>query len=355
MIPHSRPCLGEEEEAAVLRVLRSGQLAQGPEVAGLERELAAALALPRALALSHGTAALHLGLLALEVRPGDPVLLPSYACVSLLHAVVSAGARPVLVDCQPGGPDLDLERARAELESGRARALVVANPFGRPAELGPWARQLPILEDGTHSLGLRGLRTPAAAYSFSATKMISGGEGGALVLDHEPAHRLALDLRDYDGRDDYRVRYNYKLDELSAAVLRVQLQRLGGFSERRRHLAALYASQLEGLEGLRPLPLAPGQVVYRYVVSVSGGRLPGLQAALKARGVQARRPVYRPLHHYLGLDPAGFPQSQRWWEECLSLPLYPALSESQLAQVVEALRAELNPGASLRPPIPPPV
>lgn len=343
-IPHSRPLLGAEEEAAALRVLRSGRLAQGPEVAALEAEAAAALGTRYAVALAHGTAALHLGLLGLGARPGSTVLLPSYACTSLLNAVLLAGAAPILVDCAPGSADMDLHDAADRLRPDTVAALV-PHLFGRPLDVRSLERHVPVLTDGTHAPGATVRGRPAArqgqacAFSFYATKMMAAGEGGLLATDRAALARLARDLRSYDEKPDYRLRFNYKMTEVAAAVLRVQLRRLPEFLARRRAISGIYRRELGHL--LEAPETTAGEVPYRFPAWVPARRLPGLLEALRREGVGAARPVFRPLHRYLDLPAREYPRAERAWRQIVSLPLHPSMSDAEVDQVVLAVRRAL--------------
>lgn len=343
-IPHSRPLLGREEEAAALRVLRSGRLAQGPEVEALETEAAAALGTRHCVAVAHGTAALHLGLLALGSRPGSTVLLPSYACTSLLNAVLLTGAEPVLVDCAPGSADMDLQDAASRLRPDTVAALV-PHLFGRPLDVRSLERHVPVLTDGTHAPGATVRGRPAArqgqacAYSFYATKMLAAGEGGLLATDLAAVARLARDLRSYDERPVYRLRFNYKMTDVAAAVLRVQLARLPEFLQRRRAIAEVYRRELGHLLQA-PDPTA-GEVPYRFTGRVPARRLPALLGALRREGVGAARPVFRPLHRYLDRSPRDYPHAERAWRQIVSLPLHPSMTDAEVEQVVRAVQRAL--------------
>ncbi len=343
-IPHSRPLLGPEEEQAALRVVRSGLLAQGPEVAALEEEAGAILGTRHCVAVAHGTAALHLGLVALGAGPGRTVLIPSYACTSLLNAVAQCGAAPILVDCAPGSPDMDLDDACARVQTDTAAALV-PHLFGRPLRVEELQGRVPVLTDGTHAVGARVAGRPAArqgqacAFSFYATKMLAAGEGGLLATDRAAVARQARDLRSYDERPDWRLRYNYKMTEVAAALLRVQLRRLPEFLARRQTLVGRYRSALEGLIPL-PAPV-PGEVPYRFIIRVPARRTAGLVRALRDRGVGAARPVFRPLHRYLGLPANLFPRAEQTWKQTISLPLYPSLTDQEQERVILALREVL--------------
>ena len=333
MIPHSRPSLGEEEVAAVMRVVQSGMIAEGPEVAALEQELAAREEVPRAAAVAHGTGAIHLSLLALGIGAGDRVLIPSYACISLLNPVAYVGAEAVLVDCLPDRPDMDLQQAcrRADADP-RIRAAIVPHMFGRHAPVAELANRVAVIEDSTHSLGHPApLLGETRVASFFATKLMAGGEGGIVLCRRSELHQTICDLRSYDERPDWIPRFNYKMTDMSAALVRVQLSRLDAFLERRAALAQYYAEQLKSR-----VELQPGQVHYRFLILCNESER--IMGELQALGIGVRRPVFRPIHRYLNQPDGEFPQSTSFWNRCLSLPLYPTMSEDQAAQVVAALR-----------------
>lgn len=343
-IPHSRPFLGPEEEQAVLRVVRSGMLAQGPEVAALEKEACALLGTDHCVAVAHGTGALHLGLLALGVGPGTTVLVPSYGCTSLLNAVHLCGASPVLVDCSPGSADMDLEDAAARIRPDTAAALV-PQLFGRPLDTRALEARVPVLSDGTHAVGATVRGRPAArqgracAYSFYATKMLAAGEGGLLATSRSAVARLARDRRSYDERPDWQLRFNYKMTELAAAILRVQFRRLPELLGRRQAIAERYRAELAPV---LELPTAlPGEVHYRFVGRVPAGRLEAVIAGLRELGVGAARPVYRPLHRYLGLPAREMPHAEEAWRRTLSLPVHPGMTGPEVERVIEAVREVL--------------
>lgn len=345
MIAHSRPSITDEDVERVARVVRSGQLAQGPEVAALERELAARLGVEDAAAVASGTAALELALGALGVGAGDEVLIPTYVCDALYHAVRRTGAAPVLVDADPATRSLSAKDALAR-RTPRTRAVIVPHAFGLAVDLEAFqALEVPVIEDCAQALGATAeTGRPAggggalAVCSFYATKMIAAGEGGAVA---GPAALVARvrDTRDYDGRAGLAPRGNAKLTDMAAALARGQLARLDAFVARRRALAARYRARLAGAP-LR-LPADPGarHVYHRFVVGLDGDPA-AVAAALAARGVTARRPVFRPAHTALGLG--GYPEADRLWAESLSIPCYPALTDDEAERVAQAVREALG-------------
>ncbi len=345
-IPHSRPTLGEEDHQALAEVLRSGVIAQGVRVARFERDVATMLGLRGGVATSSGTAALHLALLALHVGEGDEVLLPTYVCSAVLHAVRAVGAVPRLVDSDPVSFNMDADAARKAC-SPRTKALIVVHSFGLPAELQALKELgLPLIEDAAQALGARCHGRPvgsigeAAVLSFYATKLITTGEGGMLLSNDERLLSVGRDLREYDQKEDDRARFNYKMTDLQAALGTAQLERLAGFLTRREAIASLYRQRLQPFP-LQP-PFAPSshaRIYYRYVVK---GPRPAdhYLGKLQALGVEARRPVFRPLHRYLGLE--GFPGADEAWEKAVSLPLYPSLSDEEAERISTAAEASFR-------------
>lgn len=343
MIPHSRPTVSEDDAQAVARVVRGGQLAQGPEVAAFEAELAGRVGVPAAAAVGSGTAALELALRALRIGPGAEVIVPTYACDALHHAVARCGAAVVLADADPATLTLSPIDAKRRL-TRRTRAVVVAHAFGLAVDPAPFeALGPPVVEDCAQALGARvdgraaGSLGRVAACSFYATKLLTTGEGG-MVLGPAEVAAAVRDLRDYDERPELVPRMNAKLTDMQAALGRSQLRRLDEFIARRRAIAADYRRRLTGLPCRLPAEAGDRHVYHRFVVEVERP-LDELMDALRARGVTARRPVFRPLHRALGL--AGYPEAERLWTRCLSLPCYPSLTDGEVALVATALAEAL--------------
>jgi dTDP-4-amino-4,6-dideoxygalactose transaminase len=339
MIPHSRPSIANEDVERVAAVVRSGQLAQGPEVAALERELASRLRVEAIAVVSSGTTALELALRALDVGPGHDVLIPSYVCDALHHAVTRGGAHPVLVDADPTTLSLSAKDAEARRTS-RTRAVVVPHAFGLAVDLAPFlALGVPIIEDCAQALGAEVGGAPAGGAgtlgvcSFYATKMVAAGEGGAVVGPARVVGRVR-EAREYDERELLAPRGNAKLTDMQAALARSQLARLDAFVARRRAIAARYRARLARAECRLPPDVGRQHVYHRFVIGLE--RDPAsIQAELASHGIAARRPVFRPIHRALGLD--GYPEADRLWSSALSIPCYPALTDTEVDQVADAL------------------
>ena len=323
MIPHSKPTIGTEEMNAVSRVLSSGHLAQGAEVEAFEKDCAEILGRKHAVAVNSGTAALHLALSALGVGRDEPVAAPSYGCAALITAIRLQQAEPLLCDIDG---NYNLDPALVPLD---CRAAIVPHLFGATAAI-PAVDG--VVEDIAQSMGgPTGRASRVAVTSFYATKLVTTGEGGMVLTDDEAIAEHARNLREYDNRDDFVVRHPYKMTDVQAALGRVQIRRLPKFLERRRQIALQYNAELAALP-LR-LPDPEGHVFFRYVVETQ--RQADLILSLNAEGIEAKRPVYRPAHHYLG---GQFPNSQRAHEQCVSLPLYPAMTSADIRCVIDSVQ-----------------
>lgn len=336
-IPHSRPTMDEEEARAAAAVVASGQVAEGPAVAAFEQELAACIGVPHAVAASSGTAALHLVLTAMGIGPGDEVVVPSFVCSALLNAVNYTGAEPVLADIDPATLNLDPRDVERRL-SPRTRAVILVHLFGLAADVTRFlGLGVPIIEDCAHSIGgTHGTRRlgsfgQAAVFSFYATKVIATGEGGMVATRSPELADRIRDLRSYDKKSDYRVRFNYQLTDIQAAVGRVQLVKLGRFISRRREIARRYRAAFQDLPVRHP-PDDAGHVYFRYVLDTGTDCTDVIRRASQ-RGVGCSRPVHTPLHRLIGQS--GFPHAEKAWSQCLSIPIYPSLTDADVERIIE--------------------
>jgi perosamine synthetase len=344
-IPHSRPALGETEAKAVAEVVRGGWIAQGRQVAAFEQAVAKVTGQVQGVAVSSGTAALYLALMALGIGAGDEVVIPSYVCTALWHAIRLTGATPVLVDIEPATYDPS-PQAVARILTRRTKTVIVPHMFGLPADIETLkSHEVPIIEDCAQTLGVtvRGTSVGGmgelAICSFYATKLLTAGEGGMVLGRDESLVGRVRALRQYDEQDVPERAFNYKMTDMQAALGLCQVARLEDFLARRRAIAARYHEAVREA-GLAPPLAASGREhgYFRYVVRLSGPVGPALDRA-HALGIGCRRPVHLPIHRYLGLS--GFPETEAAWERALSIPLYPALTDAEVDRIAGALPAIL--------------
>ena len=339
IIHHSRPAINQDEIDAVTAVLRSGRLVQGERVECFEDALVRLLGKGSAAAVGSGTAALHLALTALDIGEGDEVAIPSFVCSALLNAIRYVRATPILADIDPVTFNMDVADLKRRLTS-KTRAIIVPHMFGLPAAVREIAALgVPVIEDCAQAIGSGINGIPAgrvgvlSVFSFYATKVICTGEGGMVASADRRLIERIRDLRDYDEKDVDRLRYNYKLTDMQAAMGIVQLERLPGLINRRRVLARRYANRLSGCPGIR-IPVSPDgyeHIYYRYIIRTK--RAAGLLAAGAAAGISYRRPIYKPLHRYLGL--AGYGRTEAAFREAVSLPLYPSLTDAEAETILD--------------------
>lgn len=378
-IPFFRPDMDDQEVQAVTRVIQSGWLTGGPCVKELEQRISGFLGAGEFLCVATGTAALHLALLTPEIGPGDEVLVPSYTFAATANTVEHVGATPVFVDVDERTLCLDIEDAKRKI-TPRTRALVVVHFGGYPSDVLALRalcdeRGILLIEDAAHAFGARrqdrpiGCHGDFVCFSFYATKTLTTGEGGGLVVNNESfvkrARLLAWhgidkslpeELR-YQASWRYRVElpgYKYNLSDLQAAVGLVQLDKCERMRVRRQEIAAQYTRGFADLRHRLILPIEvslAGDVHawHLYPIRVVGapGR-DGLIAQLKERGV-ATSVHYLPVHQmpYYGRKyRASLPVTEAIGSACLSLPLYSAMPPESVTQVIRVVRACLGEGSA---------
>ena len=347
-VPHARPCLGAEEEAAAIRVLRSGRVAPGSEAARLEGLLSRLAGGADAVALQSGTLSLTLALRALDAGPHARVAVPAYGCAALLHAIHAAGCVPVIADVDPLTLALDPDSLRRRAAPHAVRAVVVVHPFGMPAPVDPYrAAGRLVIEDCAQSPGARlalrpvGASGDAAVFSLGPTKLLTcGGPGGGIASGDPAIVRAARDLAGHDEKDDAAPRLNGLLGDLHAAIAAVQIGRLTEIVARRRAIAERYDAVF-GAPSLRPRLAAGARPVFHRYLLAAPGRASAFIDALVRRGIQARPPVHRPLHRLLKGSTAcpGADEAHARW---VSLPLSAAFTETEVDRVIEEVAACLS-------------
>lgn len=346
LIGHSRPTLGTEEKETVLKVLESGQIAQGKKTIEFEKAFCELTGRRYAVAVSSGSAALHLSFLALGISEGDEVVVPDYTCVALLHAIESVGAQPVITDIDLKDFNVSVSEVKKKIRR-RTKAILVPHAFGLPAQVDKLLELgIPLIEDATQALGAQVRGKPVGSFgivslfSFYATKMITTGEGGMVLTDFPRLADRLHDLRDYDKKETYRFRTNSKMTDLEAAMGLAQIKKLPQFLKRRRQLAANYTEAFGSSGVILPCEEEDRtHVFYRYVVRIQRKKREFIKHLI-SHGIEIKGPIFKPLHQYLGLADSDFPFTQQAMKESVSLPLYPSLSDGECAQICEAIRGK---------------
>jgi dTDP-4-amino-4,6-dideoxygalactose transaminase len=353
------PAIGEEEIEAVSETLRSGWLTTGPRTAELERRFAEYVEAKHALAVSSGTAALHLSLVALGIGPGDEVITTPITWPATANVIVHAGARPVFADVRESDLNIDPDEV-ARLVGARTKAIVPVHLAGQPADLDPlWELGLPVVEDAAHAVesAYRGRKigglSAATCFSLYATKNVAAGEGGVITTDSDEVARAVDDQRimrrGHGSLYDIAVPgYKANLSDVLSSIALCQLDKLDRHREiRLRHVAAYDAAVAE-LDGIEPLLRDPRDThaLHLYVVRIDASRAGATrdeyQQAL-ADEMIGTSIHFLPVHElsaYRGRypDQPRLPVAERAGREVLSLPLSPAHSAGDIEDAVAALR-----------------
>jgi dTDP-4-amino-4,6-dideoxygalactose transaminase len=362
LIPAAKPIIGDEEREAVDRVLRSGMIAQGPEVAAFEREFADFFVDGRtSVAVNSGTSGLHLGLLAAGIGPGDEVIVPSFTFAATANSVALTGATPVFADIEDDYFGLDPLSVEAAI-TPRTKAIMPVHLYGHPArvtELVEIASKhgLGLFEDAAQAHGAAldgrpvGTFGSFAMFSLYPTKNMTSGEGGMVVCETPELVRGVKLLRNQGMEAQYKnevIGFNARMTDIHAAIGRVQLTKVGAWTEKRRSNAAFLD---ENLAGVRVPPVAAGarHVYHQYTIRVEEDRDGFVTALRDEYGVGSG--VYYPIPNHrldslkgyaVGLD---LPKTEKAAGEVISLPIHPSLSPEDLDRIAAAVNTLARAGS----------
>ena len=377
MIPYGRQTIDDEDIQAVVEVLQSDWLTTGPKVDEFEQAFARFVGVKEAVAVSSGTAALHAAMYALEIGPGDEVIVPAMTFAATANCVVFQGATPVFVDVDPDSLLIDPDQVNAKINS-RTKAITAVDYTGHPADydrLKSIARQhgAALVADACHALGAvyKGRRAGTLAdlsvFSFHPVKHITTGEGGIITTDRTEFARRMRIFRNHGITSDHRQRdqlgswfyemvdlgYNYRLTDLQCAIGISQLRRLPIWLKRRREIAQRYDDAFDGYTGLRPLQVA-AQVkpaYHLYVVCLNLEQLQGdrgdIFSALRAAGIGVNVhyiPVHlHPFYRNRFSTAVGMcPQAEAAYERLLSLPMYHGMGDRDVKTVIQTVKEILG-------------
>jgi dTDP-4-amino-4,6-dideoxygalactose transaminase len=369
MISLSEPILGEDEKRALCEVIDSRWLTMGERVAAFEKSFAKIHGVDEAVAVNSCTAALHLSLKALNIGPGDEVLVPSLTFVATTNAVLYVGATPVFSDIQElKRPHISLEDAESKC-TARTKAVIVMHYGGYVADLAAWrrfcdAKQLLLIEDAAHAPGIRpvGRLSDASAFSFFSNKNMSTAEGGMVLsrdlsvlqrVRHLRAHGMSTDtLTRHRGHaysyDVTMLGYNYRMDELRAAVGLTQLPRLASWNRKRQELSNIYRRMLADQIPEVMIPFDQAQETSAHLMPVllpKGVDRKNVMDRLRKDGIQTsiHYPAVHHFSYYLDKCPAvNLPKTEEFCSRELTLPLHPSLGEGEIRTVIESVREALH-------------
>jgi dTDP-4-amino-4,6-dideoxygalactose transaminase len=350
MIPAAKPTVGFRERQAVNRVMKSGMLAQGPEVAAFEKEFSAHVAGRESIALNSGTSALHMSLLALGIGRGDEVIVPSFSFAATANSVALAGATPVFVDIELDHFNADPAAIEAAI-TPRTKAIMPVHLYGHPADLRAIAaiaekHGLMLFEDAAqaHLASVDGVPVGAwgiaASFSFYPTKNMTSGEGGMVTTPSGEIARAIRMLRNQGMERRYEnevVGFNTRMTDIHAAIGRVQLARLPGWTAKRRQNATFLSTNIRGVV-VPPTASGAEHVFHQYTVRVVDHDRDVFAAELVKRGVGNGVYYPTPIHRLPSFaQKLDLPTTELAASQVLSLPVYPSLSKGQLETIVAAV------------------
>jgi perosamine synthetase len=353
-----KPNISPAEIEAVGRVLETGMLVSGPIVQRFERLLAEYIGVANAVCVSSGTAALHLALLAADIRPTDEVLVPAFTFRATANVVEIAGAIPIFIDCRPGSVNIDPDRLVDQI-GPRTKAIIPVHAFGIPADMDSIrdiARKydLVVIEDAACALGSKyngiscGAFGDLAAFSFHPRKLLTTGEGGVIVTHDPITADILRSLRNhgFDADDYRRPGFNYRMTDFQAALGISQLGRFDAYLEKRKHLAKTFRSILQEIDWLEIVEgdSSGESNIQTFLIKVDDRiNRDALIVHLVAHGIEATIGTYCvPLTHYYrlryGFSKAEFPEAYDAYRRCLSLPLHDGLSSKDMFKISDTLK-----------------
>lgn len=366
--PVARPYIGKKEENYVLEVLRSGTLSIGPKIDAFEKKFAKFVGSRYACAVSSGTAGLHLALIAAGIKEGDEVITSPFSFIASANVVLYVGAKPVFVDVDPITGNIDPKRIEKAITK-KTKAILPVHIFGQPADMNAIMKiakkhKLAVIEDACESLGATwkgknaGTFGQSGVFAFYANKQMTTGEGGMVVTNSRAVDELCRGLRNQGRTPDMRwldhkyLGYNYRMDEMSAAVGLAQIEKVDFLIKKRREIVGWYAKELQKLSSLVEIPSFPPEATHTwfvYVVQIKNARIQRdrIIQDLAKKGVSSR-PYLPSIHLFsfykerFGYGVGDFPISEKMSASALALPLYIGLTRQDIKTIVEILDTTLQ-------------
>jgi len=358
LIPPAQPIIGADEREAVDRVMRSGMLAQGPEVAAFEKEFSPFVDGRHCVAVNSGTSALHMAFLAVGVGPGDEVIVPSFSFAATANSVSLTGATPVFADIEENYFNIDPSHVES-LITPRTKAIMPVHLYGHPASMSALQaicdkHKILLLEDAAqaHAATFNGIPVGAfglaGSFSFYPTKNMTSGEGGMVTTPSEEVARNVRLLRNQGMERRYEneaVGFNTRMTDIHAAIGRVQLTKLTGWTKQRQDNAVFLSANIKGVV-VPPVAPEATHVYHQYTIRVVDHDRDRFAEELTKLGVGSGVYYPTPIHRLpsfgLTLDLAT---TERVAKQCLSLPVHPSLSQADLDKIVESVNAVAGAGA----------
>ena len=356
MIPIAKPLIADEEIEEVVKVLKSGFIAQGPKVAEFEKKFAEYIGVKHAVATSSGTTALHTALLAAGIKAGDEVITTPFTFAATSNSALYVGAKPVFVDIDPETYNIDPKKLE-EAVTDKTRAIIPVHLYGQPADMDPICKiaeehDLVVIEDAAQAHGAiyndkkAGSIGDAGCFSFYPTKNMTTSEGGMITTDNDEIAETARIIRAHGESERYThvvLGYNFRMTDIAAAIGLVQLKKLDKFNAKRSENAAYLTEHIEKIDGIKA-PYAPENVkhvFHQYTIRVDKAKRDELIKFLNEEGVGTGihypKPIYtQKLYKDLGIE-ASCPEAEKAASEVISIPVHPSIGLKDLEKIVSVL------------------
>lgn len=349
MIPHSKPFLDNKELEKIIEIYKSGNIAVGKEIEEFERKVAEYIGKKYAVATSSGTTALHLLLHGMGIKKGDEVILPASVCPGVMHAIEYTGATPVICDINENDFNISVEYAK-KLITDNTKAIIAPHMFGLPSDIDELRElNIPIIEDCAQSIGAKyngdkvGSFGYASIFSFYATKMFTSIDGGMILTDDDKLANELKDLKYYGGKRDYKLRFNYKMQNINAAVGLVQFEKLESFLVERNRLTNKYFDIFTKIKWIKILNQSTEKKVssnYRFIIKINEEKKEYFEDLCKKYEIVLGDTIFEDLSLFA---PQYFREplhnTQNLINFTYSFPLYPNIDESGLEDFFKELFA----------------
>ncbi len=348
-IKHNKPLIGKDELNAINDVIKSEWIIADSQVKKFEKSVAKMNNFKYGIALNSGTAAIHLALLSLGLKESDEVILSAFTVADPLNAINYTGAKTVLVDVEKNSFDINIEEIKRKITKN-TKAIIVPHMLGSFAKINELENLgIPIINDCAQSIGGIYKGKPIGSYgdltifSFYATKLITTGQGGMILTNNEKRAKFIRDTIDYNGRRNYKVRFNYPMTDISAAMGNAQLKKLDSFIKRRREIAKRYKVAISNKEiSIFPSIDEDYSNSYRFVLKFNSQKKRNNAKKIFIKNkITAIVPIkeYELLYNCVGENKKDYPNSLEMANTCLSIPIYPALSEAEIKRILKVLRS----------------
>jgi len=349
MIPHNKPCTYEEDAKQAYDTVMSGWLAYGEKSTELENKLSKLIYKideNKSVVCSNGTTALYLALYALDIKKEDEVILSTYTCTAVLNAVIQIGAKPILVDINKNDLNLDYENVKENI-TPKTKAIIIIHTYGISCEIEKFQEfNIPIIEDCSQSLGSKfkdgtqtGSKGDIAIFSFYATKMATGGYGGAVLSRDNKIISKLKDYIEFDQPDKFYPRFNFLLSDINASVINSQLDKLEFFLQRRKLIATKYKDAL--LDKYLKYINHNGQNYYRFILSFdTKEEMQQVYKYFLDNNIGVINPLANSelLHSYMNKQKSLYKISEEISYKLLSIPIYPCLDKKEIKHIINKLK-----------------